>query len=147
VTVLDIERLGAALADTPHTTGVEAARAIVEDEVEAFLGWQRSAEVAPTVTALRARADEVVAAELARLGSRLPGLDPAAHAEVERTVRRVVSTLLHLPTVRMKELASSPGGDWYATAVRDLFLLDVATATAAAAVAAERTEVVTEVVR
>ena len=137
VTVLDIERLGAALADTPDTTGVEAARGIVEEEVEAFLGWQRSADVAPTVAALRARADEVVAAELDRLGAKLAALDPAARAEVERTVRRVVSTLLHLPTVRMKELANAPGGDWYATAVRDLFQLDVASATAAAAVAVD----------
>jgi glutamyl-tRNA reductase len=36
----------------------------------------------------------------------------------------VVSTLLHTPTVRMKELASAPGGDRYAAAVRELFLLD-----------------------
>ncbi len=137
VTVLDLEQLGAALADTPHTIGVEAARAIVEEEVEAFLGWQRSADVAPTVAALRARADEVVTAELERLGGRLSGLDPAARHEVERAVRRVVSTLLHQPTVRMKELASAPGGDWVATAVRDLFQLDVASATAAAAVAVD----------
>lgn len=130
VTVLDLERLGAALADEPATTGVDAASQIVAEEVEAFLSWERSNDVAPTVAALRARADEVVAAELERLS----GLDPAARAEVERTVRRVVSTLLHLPTVRMKELASAPGGDWYATAVRDLFQLDVANASAAAAV-------------
>jgi glutamyl-tRNA reductase len=136
VTVLDIEALGAALADAPATTGVEAARVIVAEEVEAFLSWERSNDVAPTVAALRARADQVVAAELERLS----GLDPAARAEAERAVRRVVSTLLHLPTVRMKELASAPGGDWYAAAVRDLFQLDVATATAAAAVAADVSE-------
>jgi len=137
VTVLDLEQLGAALADAPVSTGVEAARDIVDEEVEAFLRWQRSDDVAPTVAALRAHADEVVTAELERLGARLAGLDPAVRAEVERTVRRVVSTLLHQPTVRMKELASAPGGDWVATAVRDLFQLDVATATVAAAVAAD----------
>jgi glutamyl-tRNA reductase len=137
VTVLDLEQLGVALADQPDTTGVEAASAIVEEEVEAFLAWQRSDDVAPTVAALRARADEVVTAELERLGARLAGLEPAARGEVERAVRRVVSTLLHQPTVRMKELASAPGGDWVATAVRDLFQLDVASATAAAAVAVD----------
>jgi glutamyl-tRNA reductase len=133
VTVFDIEKLGAALADAPDTTGVQAARGIVAEEVEAFLSWERSNDVAPTVAALRARADQVVAAELERIS----GLEPAARAEAERAIRRVVSTLLHLPTVRMKELASAPGGDWYATAVRDLFQLDVANATAAAAVAVE----------
>ncbi|SHN45624.1 glutamyl-tRNA reductase [Cryptosporangium aurantiacum] len=124
VVVLDIEALTAALAHEPATTSVDAAASIVENEVEAFAAWQRSTEVAPTVVALRARADQVVAGELDRLHSRLPDLDDAARREVEKTVRRVVSTLLHTPTVRMKELATAPGGDRYAAAVRELFLLD-----------------------
>ena len=44
--------------------------------------------------------------------------------EVARTVRRVVDKLLHAPTVRVKQLASSPGGDSYAEALRELFELD-----------------------
>jgi glutamyl-tRNA reductase len=36
----------------------------------------------------------------------------------------VVDKLLHAPTVRMKELASGPGGDGYAAALRVLFDLD-----------------------
>ncbi|MDQ1653923.1 MAG: glutamyl-tRNA reductase [Cryptosporangiaceae bacterium] len=128
VTLIGIEQLAAALAGQPATAGVEAAKGIVDDEVDAFMSWQRAIDVAPTVAALRARADEVVETELAKLA-------PAARADAERTVRRVVSTLLHLPTVRMKELAAAPGGDWYATAVRDLFGLDVEGATAAEVVA------------
>lgn len=124
VVVLDIEQLAAALAHEPMSAGVGAATAIVDAEVAAFAAWQRSVEVAPTVVALRARADQVVAGELHRLRDRLPNLDAAARREVEKTVRRVVSTLLHTPTVRMKELASAPGGDRYAAAVRELFLLD-----------------------
>jgi glutamyl-tRNA reductase len=124
VKVLDIEQLTIALADEPVSAEVGAAGQIVESEVEAFAAWQRSTEVAPTVVALRARADQVVATELDRLRDRLPHLDDAARREVEKTVRRVVSTLLHTPTVRMKELASAPGGDRYAAAVRELFLLD-----------------------
>ena len=34
----------------------------------------------------------------------------------------------HAPTVRVKELASTPGGDQYAQALRELFDLDAATA-------------------
>jgi glutamyl-tRNA reductase len=124
VRVLDIEQLTIALANEPVSAEVDAAVAIVESEVEAFAAWQRSIEVAPTVVALRARADQVVAGELHRLRERLPNLDDAARREVEKTVRRVVSTLLHTPTVRMKELATAPGGDRYAAAVRELFLLD-----------------------
>ena len=36
----------------------------------------------------------------------------------------MVDKLLHAPTVRVKELASSPGGEEYAAALRVLFDLD-----------------------
>jgi glutamyl-tRNA reductase len=44
--------------------------------------------------------------------------------ELVRTVRRVVDKLLHTPTVRVKQLASVPGGASYANALRELFELD-----------------------
>jgi glutamyl-tRNA reductase len=55
------------------------------------------------------------------VSSRLPDLDTKARSEIARTVRRVVDKLLHEPTVRVKELASSPGGTDYADALRALF--------------------------
>ena len=84
----------------------------------------RAASVTPTVVALRAKAAEVVDAELARLSGRLAGLDDHSIGEIGQTVRRVVDKLLHAPTVRMKELASGPGGDGYAAALRVLFDID-----------------------
>jgi glutamyl-tRNA reductase len=39
-------------------------------------------------------------------------------------LQRVAGTLLHAPTVRVKELAGSPGGDSYEAALRVLFDLD-----------------------
>ncbi|MGW6375267.1 glutamyl-tRNA reductase [Rhodococcus sp. NPDC055112] len=108
---------GAAAADT------EAAREIVAGELATYLAGQRLAEVTPTVTALRQRAADVVEAELLRLDSRLPGLEDPQRDEVARTVRRVVDKLLHAPTVRVKQLASAPGGDSYAAALRELFEL------------------------
>ena len=83
-----------------------------------------SVPFAPTVTALRQRAADVVEAELLRLDNRLPGLESAHRDEVANTVRRVVDKLLHAPTVRVKQLASAPGGDSYAEALRELFELD-----------------------
>jgi len=83
--------------------------------------------------ALRQRAADVVEAELLRLDNRLPGLQSAQREEVARTVRRVVDKLLHAPTVRIKQLASAPGGDNYAEALRELFELE---STAVDAVAA-----------
>jgi glutamyl-tRNA reductase len=112
---------------------VERARQIVGEEVAGRLGARRATAVAPTVTALRARAAEVVDAELARLDARLPGLNAGARAEVARTVHRVVQTLLHAPTVRVKQLAEQPGGGAYADALRELFDLDPAATEAVAA--------------
>ena len=44
-------------------------------------------------------------------------------------MRRAVEKVLHAPTVRVKELAATPGGDSYAAALRELFDLDPAAAT------------------
>ncbi len=124
VTLVDLASLQEVLATTDAGADVEAARAIVVGEVEEFLAWQRAVRVAPTVVALRARADEVVAAELARLSTRLPGLDERAAEEVQSTVRRAVAALLHTPTVRVKQLTESPDGLTYDVALRALFALD-----------------------
>jgi glutamyl-tRNA reductase len=141
VTVIDLERIdnsqrgGAARAEE---SSVEAVRRIVTDEVAAYDAAQRAATVGPTVTALRGMAAEVVEAELARFDGRVSDLDAKARAEVANTVRRVVDKLLHEPTVRVKQLASDPGGTSYAVALRELFNLDPA-----APAAVSRAEVVT----
>ncbi|WP_433329650.1 glutamyl-tRNA reductase [Spirillospora sp. CA-294931] len=121
---LDELRTAQEAAEAVGPEAIEAVRRIVAAEVAAFLGAARAAAVAPTVVALRSKAAEVVDAELARLSGRLPELDDRARKEITQTVRRVVDKLLHAPTVRVKELASAPGGDTYADALRELFDLD-----------------------
>jgi glutamyl-tRNA reductase len=105
---------------------VAAVRMILEAELAAYQSAMDAARVAPTVVALRAKAAGVVDAELARLAGRLSADDLSGHAldEIAQTVRRVVDKLLHAPTVRVKELAGSPGGEEYAAALRVLFDLD-----------------------
>ena len=124
VRLADLDALRAVLDTEDTGAEVEECRQIVADEVAVFLAWQRSMRVAPTVVALRNKADALIAAELERLTTRVPDLDGRSKAEVENAVRRVVDKLLHAPTVRVKELAESPGGDQYAEALRELFMLD-----------------------
>ena len=124
VWVVDVDRVQHEPSAHAAAADVDAARHIVAAEVAGYLAGQRMAEVTPTVTALRQRAADVVEAELLRLDNRLPGLESAEREEVARTVRRVVDKLLHAPTVRIKQLASAPGGDSYAEALRELFELD-----------------------
>jgi glutamyl-tRNA reductase len=124
VWVVDMDRVQREPSARAAAADAEAARHLVAAEVATYLAGQRMAEVTPTVTALRQRAADVVEAELLRLDHRLPGLETAQRDEVARTVRRVVDKLLHAPTVRIKQLASAPGGDSYAEALRELFELD-----------------------
>jgi len=134
VVLIDLARLAATSLDEPSSADREAADAIVASEVEAFLSWLRGRDVAPTVAALRARADEVVESELSRLAQRRPDLTPDQRADVAHAIHRVVQRLLHSPTVRVRQLAAEPGGDQYATLLRELFDLDVPHATQADAV-------------
>ncbi|WP_370064444.1 glutamyl-tRNA reductase [Mycobacterium sp. MAA66] len=124
VCMIDMDRIQREPSARAAASDAEAARSIVANEVANYLAGQRMAEVTPTVTALRQRAADVVEAELLRLDNRIPGLDVAHRDEVANTVRRVVDKLLHAPTVRVKQLASAPGGDSYAEALRELFELD-----------------------
>ena len=132
VTVVDLDSLRSVLENEAVAADVEASRRIVTDEVATFLTKQRSERVAPTVAALRARAQQVVDRELQRLRGRLPDLDERAEHEITVAVERVVDKLLHAPTVRVKELAGSPGGDSYADVLRELFALDPAATEAVA---------------
>lgn len=127
VSVLDMAGLSEALRGGDTSTDAEAAaRAIIDAEVAAFTGRLRSAEVAPTVAALRGRADQVMEAELERLANKCPHMTDEQRAEVRNTVHRVVRQLLHQPSVRVRQFAAEPGGEQYAAALRELFALDVA---------------------
>ena len=150
VTLIDIERLrlaggagtvstaggagtvstagGAGTVSTAGAAGTVAATAdvamaedLVAAEVEAFVAWHRGSDVAPTVAALRSRAEDVVAAELRRLAARAGGLTDEQRAEVAKSMHRIVQRLLHEPTVRIRQRAAEPGGEAYANLLRDLF--------------------------
>lgn len=124
VTRIDLAALATLPATAASEADVQVCRRIVADEVEAFLAAQAAQQVEPTLVSLRAHAGSVVDAELARLRLRLASVDDTTLGEVERSMRRAINTLLHNPTVRMKELAAQPGGDRYAEALSALFDLD-----------------------
>ena len=126
VIVISMDTLRGSGENAVGADEVAAVRAIVEDEFAAYGSAVRADRVTPTVVALRAKAATVVDAELARLAGRLSEESVSGHAleEMAQTVRRVVDKLLHAPTVRVKELASSPDGEEYAAALRVLFDLD-----------------------
>jgi glutamyl-tRNA reductase len=121
VIIVDVEdvRRGAESGVTGEV--LAQARAIVEDEAERFLTWTRTAQVEPTIRSVRTFAEEVRVAELERLSGKLSGMDDRQRDAVEALTRGIVNTLLHGPTVRLKQFADGNGAEHHAEALRELF--------------------------
>jgi glutamyl-tRNA reductase len=121
--VYDIDDLEAVVAESLAGRRYEAVRAeaMVAEEAERFRAWQASLDVVPAIASLRARAEEIRAAELAKAEGRLGELSESERRTVESVTAQIVNKLLHLPTVRMKQAAAAAEGAVYADAVRHLF--------------------------
>ena len=124
--VYDVDDLEAVVEASLVGRRAEAARAerIVAAEAERFREWQASLEVVPAIASLRARAEEIRAAELAKAEGRLERLPESERRLVESVTAQIVNKLLHLPTVRLKEAAAGADGHVYADVVRHLFGLE-----------------------
>ncbi|WP_427384677.1 glutamyl-tRNA reductase [Janibacter sp. G56] len=118
-----LRELGEDLAGVETAPEVEAAHALVTQEVATYLEARAVDRVVPTVTALRARAQSVVNRELDRLDQRTPHLRQEDRDEVKLAVHRIVEKLLHTPTVRVKEMAADGSINHYADAINELFNL------------------------
>jgi glutamyl-tRNA reductase len=126
VRLRDIDDLNswAARGIEKRSAEVGQVRAIVADEVSAFLEDQAQRQAAPLVAQLREHFESVRAAEVARLSGRLNGLDDDQRDAVDAVTRAIVAKLLHSPSVRLREAAGSAPGERLSAAVRDLFDLD-----------------------
>jgi glutamyl-tRNA reductase len=119
----DIDDLEAVVAETLAGRRAEAERAeqLVAEEAERYRSWRASLDVVPTLASLRARAEEIRSAELAKVEGRV---SDDVRSTLESVTAQIVNKLLHLPTVRMKEAAVSADGAAYAETVRHLFGLE-----------------------
>jgi glutamyl-tRNA reductase len=121
--VYDVDDLEAVVEASLVGRRAEAARAerLVAAEAERFREWQASLAVVPAIASLRARAEEIRSAELAKVEGRLAQLADGERRVVDAVTSQIVNKLLHLPTVRMKEAAAAADGVFYAQVVRHLF--------------------------
>ena len=119
----DIDDLEQIVAETlsGRRREAERAEALVAAEAEKFHEWHASLDVVPAIASLRAKAEEIRAAELRKADSLLGRLDDSQRKAVESVTSQIVNKLLHLPTVRMKQAAAAADGVTYAEAVRHLF--------------------------
>jgi glutamyl-tRNA reductase len=126
VTLLDMDDLRrfAALGIAERRREVAAVEAILEQEIERYLGDTSAREVAPMIVALRQRAETVRSAEIDRFRGRLDDLDPRQLELVEAVTKGLVAKLLHQPTVVLKDAAGSARGDRLVAALRELFEIE-----------------------
>jgi glutamyl-tRNA reductase len=126
VTLLDIDGLKAFAAQSLEQRRQEIGkvREIITAELDKFRLERSAREVAPLISSMRARADELRASELERFRSRLARLDPDERDAVDALTRGLVNKLLHDPTVRVKDAAGTAQGEIYADALAALFGLD-----------------------
>ena len=122
----DIDDLQHVVAQNRHERDKEAARAerIVEQELANVNDWLRSLEVVPTIATLRESVEQIRRGELERLGGKISGLTDEQRAQVDMLTNSIVNKILHMPTVKMKEVAGRDQCYLYVDAVRTLFDLD-----------------------
>jgi glutamyl-tRNA reductase len=123
VTVFDMDDLAASVAQAmeERRSEIDAARAIVDQEVARYRTAARARGAAPVVAALRGRLEGLRTAELARHRSDFAGLTDEDWAKVDALTRSVLAKLVHDPTVLLKETAGTPRGERLVEALRLLF--------------------------
>jgi glutamyl-tRNA reductase len=126
VTLLDMDDLRrfAAAGVAERRREVAAVEAILNQEIDRYLGATSAREVAPMIVALRQRAEAVRAAELERFRGRYDDLDTRQLDLVEAVTKGLVAKLLHQPTVVLKDAAGSARGDRLVAALRELFEIE-----------------------
>lgn len=110
-------------APTETADAVRAARRIVEDATSEFTTSLKERSADSAIVALRKHTMSVLDEEMNRVRAQ-HGCTAAAE-EVEFAMRRMVKQLLHVPTVRGRELAAQGRADEYAKAIETLYGITV----------------------
>jgi glutamyl-tRNA reductase len=123
VTLLDLDDLKdyARRSAEKRRGEIGKVRDILAAEIERYRAVRSSREVAPLVTSLHDLGEDVRVRELERFRAKLEQLDPDQRAVVEALTQGIVNKLLHEPTVRVKDAAGTPRGEYYSDALAALF--------------------------
>ena len=113
VALFDIDDLERVVEMNLNGRRLEAERGedLVMDAVDAFAAWKRGMAAAPAIMTMRAQAETLRRAELARAESQWEGLTEADRERLDQLTRGLINKLLHAPTVWMREAAESGDED------------------------------------
>lgn len=99
------------------------AQRIVDEETLKFSKWQQNLTITPTITALRKKADEICAQELARTLAKLD-LGEQDQKKVEKLASAIAAKILHNPMRYLKSDSCRQGDEMKIDMVRTLFGLE-----------------------
>lgn len=124
VTIVDLPLVFARVeaARAARAAQVPRAEAIVDAEVENFVQWVHTRESAPILRAVR---EQVLAVAREEAERRSRGRSEEEREELARFARSLARTLLHSPTVAIREAdPSCPEGEWLLRSAACLFGVD-----------------------
>ena len=100
---------------------VSSVKEIINEQLERFSNLFSARSVAPIVTQLHSRAEEIRNAELQKLFRKFPELTSEQLKGIETLTSVIANKLIHEPTVRLKDAAGTPKGERLSEALQDLF--------------------------
>jgi len=104
VYLYDIDDLESVININIQERNKEAQKAekIVGEEIDAFLRWQESLSVVPTIVALKQKAEVIRKVEFEKTSRRLNGVGEKELKEIEALTNSIINKLLHMPTAVLK---------------------------------------------
>jgi glutamyl-tRNA reductase len=121
----DIDDIETRLRDslTERHEAVPEVEAIIEEEADDFMGYLRSLDVVPVITALRAKAEEIRRVETEKALRQLAHLSDEDRARIDFLGKSILDRFLHKPTLLLKAAAGRGQAKEYAAAISHVFEL------------------------
>ena len=102
----------------------EQAEQIIAEEVERMVQRLKAREVAPTIVRLQGQLEQLRAAELERMKTRLGPLTPGQEEAVDALTRGIIAKIAHAPIAELRKQAAEPNGLPAIDLIRRIFRLD-----------------------
>jgi glutamyl-tRNA reductase len=102
----------------------EAADKIIAEEVDRLESWVRTRQVGPVISALRDQLEQLRAAEVERMRSKLGTLTPQQEQAIETLTRSIINKIAHGPISELRRQATDENGLPALDTIRSMFRLE-----------------------
>jgi len=99
----------------------QRAQALLEREVDKFVGRLQQLEVVPTIVSLREKLEAIRRAELERALARLPGAAEDTRRVMDALSQAIVNKVLHAPMAKLKDSSRAGHGRRWTEMISELF--------------------------